>query len=378
MASSLRAIFDSIFEYPLVLACAACLRPSPNYRSSTPESWPVLVGLPLLIVALILAVWAAGGIPTIEIRPLLFACGTVLAIGYMFANRTAPFSVLALTFASLIVTGGPAGSGRVLFADRSFFGIHRVIESSDGSYHLLQHGSTTHGRQEMTSADQCLPTGYYHPKNPIGQLFETTAATFKRVALIGLGSGGLACYAEPGSEWTFYEIDPLVEQIARNPRYFTFLRNSPANVSVKLGDGRLALAEAPPNSYDLLVLDAFSSDGIPMHLLTREAMQLYLSKLTPDGVIAAHISNRYLHLEPMVTVLAQDLGLVVMANRNVDIDLSERRSGRLPSHWVMASRNRQGIEKLVELPGWRVLDQRVDRRPWTDDYSNILQALIPR
>lgn len=371
-------LFNSIVEYPLVLACVSFLRPSPRYRAGERESFGFLLGLPGFVIGLVLAFWASGGAPNVELRPLLFACASLLAIGYMFANRTAPFGVMALTFVVMIVSIGPAGSGRVLFADRSFFGVHRVIEPADGSYHLLQHGSTTHGRQEMSAVDGCAPTGYYHPENPIGQLFAKVDRVFHRVALIGLGSGGLACYATPGAQWTFYEIDPLVEQIAREPRYFTFLRNSPGEVDVVLGDGRLMLQRAPSGVHDLIILDAFSSDGIPAHLLTREAMQLYLSALVPDGIIAAHISNRYLHLEPLVAALTSELGLFAIANRDVQIDEVARQRGRLPSHWVLATRNRQALTNLVGLPGWRELERNASVRPWTDDYSNILQVLTPR
>ena len=371
-------LFDSIFEYPVVLAFVSFLRPSPRYRGGEQESLGFLLGLPGFIIGLVVAFWASGGAPNVELRPLLFACGSLLAIGYMLANRTAPFGVMALTFVLMIAFIGPAGSGRVLFADRSFFGVHRVIESADGSYHLLQHGSTTHGRQEMSAADRCEPTGYYHPDNPIGQVFEKANRRFQRVALIGLGSGGLACYAATDAQWTFYEIDPVVERIARDPRYFTFLRNSPGDVAVVLGDGRLMLQQAPSGEHDLLVLDAFSSDGIPAHLLTLEAMKLYLSKLAADGVIAVHISNRYLHLEPLVAALTQELGLFALANRNVQIDEGSRRAGRLPSHWVVATRDQRTLAGLTGLPDWRTLDRKVDVRPWTDDYSNILQVLTAR
>ena len=130
------------------------------------------------------------------------------------------------------------------------------------------------------------------------------------MAVVGLGSGGLACYAEAGDDWTFYEIDPLVERIARDPRYFTYLQNSRGDLNVVLGDGRLTLQRATPGAYDLIVLDAFSSDAIPVHLLTREAVELYMSRLRTDGVVAVHISNRYLNLEPVLGALAQQRGPV--------------------------------------------------------------------
>ena len=193
----------------------------------------------------------------------------------------------------------------MLFAARSFFGVYRVIDAPDHGHHRLQHGSTIHGRQEMPADASCEPTGYYHPSNPIGQLFTSGRSSFERVAVVGLGSGALACYAEPGHNWTFYEIDPLMERIARDPRNFTYLQNGRGRLNVVLGDGRLTLQRATPGSYDLIVLDAFSSDAIPVHLLTREAVELYMSRLRTDGVVAVHISNRYLKLEPVLAALAQ-------------------------------------------------------------------------
>ena len=330
------------------------------------------------MLVLVTALWMTIGRTGVPTTSILFGLTTGLAICYMLVNRTVFFGAVALLMVGLISFIGPAQTGALLFADRSFFGVHRVTKSADGSYHLLQHGSTVHGRQETAAADRCEPTGYYHPDNPIGQLFRASGRTFQNVAVVGLGSGGLACYATAGSHWTFYEIDPLVERIARDPRLFTYLKNAPGRIDVVIGDGRLTLRGAADGSQDLIVLDAFSSDGIPTHLLTREAMQLYQAKLRPDGVFAAHISNRYLHLEPPVAALAQELGLFALANHNVQIDADARRAGRLPSHWVLVSRNTRTLDGLVGTLGWRTLDRPVAMRSWTDDYSNILQVLTPR
>jgi hypothetical protein len=371
-------LFTGVIEYPLALAVAALLRPSPQFSGAGRQSFGFVIGLPGFVLVLVTVLWMMMGRTGVPITSVLFGLATGLAICYMLVNRTAYFGAVALLMVGLISFIGPAQTGSLLFADRSFFGVHRVTKSADGSYHLLQHGSTVHGRQEVAAADRCEPSGYYHPATPIGQFFAKATTPFERVALIGLGSGGLACYAAPGAQWTFYEVDPLVERIARDPRFFTFLKNSPGQVSVILGDGRLTLQTAPSGEHDLVVLDAFSSDGIPTHLLTREAMALYLAKLRPDGVMAAHISNRYLHLEPVVAALAQERGLFAIANRNVQIDADARRAGQLPSHWVLASRNPRMLDGLTGTVGWRTLDRPVAMRPWTDDYSNILQVLTSR
>jgi spermidine synthase len=194
------------------------------------------------------------------------------------------------------------------------------------------------------------------------------------VAVVGLGSGALACYAESERPWTFYEIDPLVEQIARNPRYFTYLQNSRGRLNVVLGDARVSLHRAADQQYDLIVLDAFSSDAIPIHLLTREAVRLYFSRLRPDGVVAVHLSNRYLNLESIVAALAERDGLASLAN--LDDRQSEAGAGKFASRWVMLARSTEPLSGLVGRPGWR--SPRVDARApaWTDDYSNILQAFV--
>jgi spermidine synthase len=227
----------------------------------------------------------------------------------------------------------------------------------------------------MPAATTCEPSGYYHPSNPIGQLFRSGAGRFRNVAVVGLGSGALACYAESGNKWTFYEIDPLVERIARDPRYFTHLQNTGGHVNVVLGDGRLTLQPAGPGAYDLIILDAFSSDAIPVHLLTREAIELYLSRVRRAGIVTVHISNRYLKLEPILGALAQQQGLFALANFDDRISEAEANKGRFASHWVMLARTREPLASLEGRPGWRspAINDRV--RPWTDDYSNILQAL---
>ena len=195
---------------------------------------------------------------------------------------------------------------------------------------------------------------------------------------MGLGTGALACYGEPQQRWTFYEIDPLVEKIARNPSYFTQLRNSRADIEVVLGDGRIMLNAARPGAYDLVILDAFSSDAVPVHLLTREAFQLYLSRLRTGGVIAVHISNRYLNLEPVIGALAQKEGLYALANRDSEIPEEDTRKGRNGSHWIVVAKERAALASLEGHPGWRTPIILPTVEPWSDDYSNVLRVFAFR
>ena len=163
------------------------------------------------------------------------------------------------------------------------------------------HGTTNHGAEVLDGSTPPQPTLYHHPTGPIGQLFNAlpNKDLTSQTAVLGLGAGSMACYSKPGQQWTFYEIDPVIERIARDPSLFTYLRDCPAEFNVVLGDARLELAHAPEAGYGLIVADAFNSDAVPVHLLTREAIDLYLSKLKSDGVLAFDISNRYVDAFPI-------------------------------------------------------------------------------
>jgi spermidine synthase len=195
---------------------------------------------------------------------------------------------------------------------------------------------------------------------------------------VGLGSGTLACYAESGESWTFYEIDPMMDYVARDSGLLTQVKNSRGDVSVVLGDGRLKIQSADPGKYNIIVLDAFSSDAVPIHLLTREALRLYLSRLAPDGLLIANISNRYVNLRPTLARTARLEGLDVRTRFDNRISEADGRRGRSASHWMVMSRDAGALRPLDGLDGWITPPVDADARPWTDDYSNILQALMLR
>ena len=243
---------------------------------------------------------------------------------------------------------------------------------------MLQHGTTNHGRQDTNAWSRCEPKTYFHPSGPLGQFLTAAGARLDSVAIVGLGAGTLACYAHEGSVWTFYEIDPLVEQVARDPKLFTFLANSRGAVNVSIGDGRLKLQHAAPGAYDLIVLDAFSSDSVPVHLLTREALDMYFSKSKPDGVVVFNISNRYIDLEPMLAAHARDAGLVALTNLDLNVPAEEKARGRSQSHWVLFARTEGPLSVVQGRPGWRTPETKTTVRAWTDDYSNLLNVLRVR
>ena len=192
------------------------------------------------------------------------------------------------------------------------------------------------------------------------------------MAVIGLGTGTVACYGQPGQHFTFFEIDPAVERIARDPRYFTFLQDCPAQVKVVLGDARLSLQKIPDSSYDMIILDAFSSDAIPIHLMTREALALYRAKLKKGGILVFHISNRYLDLRRVLGALARDVGWIGLNQVDNQLSAKEIDEGKAPSSWVVMARDMQDLALLDPGARWRSLSRQPGQVLWTDDFSNIL------
>jgi hypothetical protein len=266
----------------------------------------------------------------------------------------------------------------LMHRERGFFGILTITRDSHG-FHSLTHGHILHGMQrfEPESARHEALT-YYHRTGPIGQVFEAIIEPNHKehIAVVGLGAGTMASYGEPGQEFTFYEINPAVERIARNPSYFTYLSDCRANWSVKLGDARLSLTQAPDHYYDLIAVDAFSSDAIPVHLITREAIELYFDKLREDGILALHISNRYLDLEPVARDLASDLGLLCRVENDNSRTEEEKQHGKSTSTWVLLVRQEADLGPLATDTRWRPPSDQLGPALWTDDFSNILEVFM--
>jgi spermidine synthase len=261
----------------------------------------------------------------------------------------------------------------VLHTERNFFGINKVKLIENGRKVTLIHGTTMHGTEFTDPALRRAPLAYYARSGPVGQLLALTG-TRPKVAVIGLGTGALACYRKPGEAWTFYEIDGAVEQIARDTRYFHYLQNCGAGTQIHLGDGRLSLSAVPDRSFDLIVLDAFSSDSIPMHLLTREAVALYLRKLTPHGVVVLHVSNEYLNLVPVLNTVVESLGA---AGRHQIYfpSAAESDRGASASEWMAIAAQGADFDFLAPEKRWQGLGMARAGAPWTDDFSNIFRAI---
>jgi hypothetical protein len=240
----------------------------------------------------------------------------------------------------------------------------------------LFHGTTVHGRRSLEPARASEPISYYHRGSPIARLFATEAERLRggRIGVIGLGSGALVQHGQTGQRWDFFEIDPAVAEIARTGEYFPFLSRPRPQVGLIFGDGRISLLRRPGTKYTLLIIDAFSSDAIPVHLLTKEAIDLYFSRLEPDGLLVMHISNRYLILEPVVAELARAAGATCLIGAT-GVSAEEGRRGLDGSEWAVLSRDPTQLGNLTG-PFWRA--PRSGGRPtrlWTDDYSNVLAAL---
>jgi len=294
-----------------------------------------------------------------------------------FALRHRPLS-FALGLGALLVAPSVnlALGEATVYRERSFFGVSQVRSFPAERLNLLVSGATNHGAQSFDPARRHEPLSYYHHSGPVGQLFSARPDGLgPRVAVIGLGTGTLACYGSSGQQFTFYEIDPTVVRIARDPRFFTFLQICPPSVQVVLGDARLSFAGAHDASYGLVVLDAFSSDAIPSHLLTREALALYMRKLAQSGLLAIHISNNHLDLESTVANLAHDARLVALARLDGHVTRDEARAGKSPSHWVVLARRRPDLGALADDPRWRALEPQPDQALWTDDFSSIVQVV---
>ena len=377
-------VFNDVYEYPILIAAALLALPgmfAGGVRPFLRRAGPVLAAA--AGVAIARAVIGGELPPVADISCKIL---TTLLVAFIFLRRKQPAAVFALVVFAFVFTGAwTPGLDRVA-TTRSFFGIHKVIDTSDGRFRVLMHGTTIHGAERLRADDRTALTGrpepltYYYEGGPISETIERTRAahggTLDHVAVVGLGAGSLACYRGDAEHWTYYEIDPKVVEIARDPRMFTFLSACAPAIPIVLGDARLTLATAPTR-YDLIVLDAFSSDTIPVHLLTREAFATYLAHLAPHGVLVIHGSNRHLDLVPVVAAAARAANLVALIK---EVGRGEPvTDGFKAGSSVMAlARDPADVNALMAQDGWQRLDPVPTIGAWTDDYSNVLGALIRR
>jgi len=366
-------LFDSILEYPITLLLACAVRPRISGQEPSPRGWyrdAALIGFGCAI--LLVARFAIGN------RPIVAAVLAASVIAAMICLRMSrdplrfTLSVAGVLLAAYVVR---EARPNVLFKGRNFFGPREVIEDAPHGMRILLHGTTRHGAQSIDPARRREPASYYYRGGPLGDFFsDVPSKPGRKVAVIGLGTGGLAAYGRKGEEWTFYEIDPDIAILARDTSYFTYLHDTPAKVNIVLGDGRLSMLKAPRSYYDLIVLDAFTSDAIPIHLLTMEALSVYLSRLAPDGVLLFHLSNRYLDLEPVVARSIQSDKLSGLIRVNTNLPEKDVKAGGNPSIWATAARQPSQLGDLPRDPRWRALRTQEGVTLWTDDFSNIFKV----
>jgi SAM-dependent methyltransferase/lipoprotein signal peptidase len=375
-------VFDWAYEHPLLIVAAAVLMPQTPFipwaqTMPTAARW-------VLAIALLVLSWAVDQNLGPFTTPATALAGSVLIslVTLAFIGRQWVFAAGLL--ALMLSYGGwtKLEESRAGVRTRSYFGVYTITTRRNPPSRQLTHGTTLHGVQNLTPGGEAEPTSYYARRSGIGHALDSLPVFHgpnAAVGVVGLGTGTLSCYAQPGQDWRFFEIDPAMVRIAGNPSLFTFLSRCAPRAKVVLGDARLSLSREPAGRFDLLAVDAFSSDAIPIHLLTREALQVYRRALKPDGLLLVHISNRYLDLEPVLAAAAKSDGWYAAA---FDYSPEPEEMGRNLSRsiWVAMARDEDALETLRIASAedghlWRPLRRRPGFPGWTDDYASILPLL---
>lgn len=361
--------FDRLTEFPVTIALFALLL---LYRGPTRRSiLDLVIGLVLGGIVLVLFIG-----PTVMPMDLPFAARALLIAAILvLATVLTPGRgqmAGALTLMVLLPFTAPLGKDLLLY-DRSFFGAHVV--RNEGERRLYMNGTTVHGAQRLADyGTRPRPISYYHPDGLISQvLTEWQEKGAKSVGIVGLGTGALACYSRPGEDWHYYEIDQKVVDIALDPAFFTYMSECAPDPKIHLGDARVVLSQQPELKFDVLVIDAYSSDAVPVHLSTLEAMQLYVDRLNPGGVVIFHISNRYYDLTRPLARSAQELGLQARYRSRTTEDVTDAPFD-VPSTVLILTKTPEDMSPFASDPAWQVHAE-TDREIWTDDRANLLSAL---
>ena len=381
-------IFDWTYEYPILLVAAALLLPPREPFLRLPRLlWEdprrrVWLGALILVAGLLLSVIGGGMVmpewksPAIKTASFL----TIIALGIAALGHRLLTAGLLL-YLMLCLSGWEklAQSLTPGMLTRSYFGVYGVADRG-ATQRILFHGTTLHGIQDRTPGREREPTSYYAPDSGVGLALRHAASLFgpgSRIDVVGLGAGTLACYIQPGQTWRFYEIDPAMVDIARDPAHFSFLSRCQPRAAIVVGDARMTLARQVAGGADLLVIDAFSSDSIPVHLLTREALAIYGRRLAPDGLLLIHISNRYLDLRPVIAADATAEGWQARL-RHYRPDPKDAKRHYAASVWIALSRDGTQLDRLARASGaasWQPLPARPGFSVWSDDHASILPIL---
>ncbi|MEQ1511353.1 MAG: fused MFS/spermidine synthase [Lysobacteraceae bacterium] len=381
-------IFDWTYEYPILLAAAALVVGDQPLSRRTETFWRRYgrsIAIPMIILAAGLSLSAVASWELFSIpHRMRIMTGVVIALicAVSCGHRILFSGMLVVTMLSMNgwnTLHDTWVEGRMT---RSYFGIYSIKPVDDKAI-ILFHGTTMHGAQSRKPSIQLVPQTYYTPSSGIGLTMSAMTALFgekARIGVMGLGTGSLSCYSRPGQRWKYYEIDPVVETIARDERYFTYISRCMPDMEVVIGDARLTIASEPPDSADLLVVDAFTSDAVPVHLLTREAFDTYRRHLAPNGLLAFHISNRFLDLKPVLSSAAES-GWTARLRKAREPREDEKEMVFTSSDWVVMSPDPKTIAMLEKATGheyWTALPQNPGFERWTDAYSSLLPLIIAR
>ncbi|WP_407155931.1 spermidine synthase [Bradyrhizobium sp. STM 3557] len=382
--------FSWVAEYPILLALAAICRPAKDS-----ERWPrqmrwYWIVLAAIALALIVPAQSSGKLTETLQDHRVWVAGSLGALAALLAlalnaNRWKIFATIAL--ALVLIRLYPADDGRVETV-RSFFGVHKIVMTPGGQYHVLMHGTTIHGAEKYFNDDGTPVTGrpepitYYHKDGGIGRAItairerkEANNGAPLKVAVIGVGAGTLTCAAEPGESWKFFDIDQTMVDTASDPKYFSYIQKCAPDLKPVIGDARLTFAKEPDGIYDLIIVDAYSSDAIPIHLATQEAMAIYKSKLAPQGAVVMHVSNRHLELESVVVGIADENDLKSWVYNE---DSGRDSEYIFATDVVVSAREEADVGSLASSDKWTETEPTEGQRVWTDDYSNILGAVYRR
>jgi hypothetical protein len=359
-------VFDDLFEYPIAIGLVCLGRAA--LSSEKPSVRDALYGLGLGAVTYALVKIGAH----YRVDPagsFVWMFAPALLVAFAWAKRPVRYAIAV--GAVLVAAMGHGGdAGETLFAKRNFFGVLKVTREHEGRFQLLVYGHTMYGKQARDEQGRHVPLAYYHPTGPAGDVLDPADQRVgRKVGVIGLGIGSLVAYADPGDEWTFFEINPTVVDVAR--RYFTYLSDAEqgAKVSLEIGDARLRLKQGPEARFDVVVLDALSSDAIPIHLITREALVIYRRALRPNGLILAHVTHDHLVLQPILAALAREARIPAIEKRDGEND-----EGKHASEWVVLGGSDAELARLRAL-GWTTLEAPAGQSVWTDDFANVLGAI---
>jgi len=375
-------LFSSIIEYPisLFLILVVLTRFSVDPKGSGKRKWDVVGPIVLALAILFFLIASrAFGLKDGSILQLILVFGPSAIVVFSFKERPWRFAFAYGVLLIAVSVVASAGNDSQLYAGRNFFGIKHVAENEQKTIRYLRHGTTLHGAQYIDATMHGEPLSYYHRKGPVGEVFKALYETKEKlnVAVIGLGVGTIASYIGEGSKITFFEIDSAVKDIAEDKRYFNFLTTVSGELKIIVGDGRLQLSKTADGTYDVIILDAFSSDSIPVHLLTSEAIALYKSKIRESGILVFHISNRFIDLKPVLAKHANTFRMTAVSKYDQK-PLEESETDRLPSDYgVMGASDSEAIGRLQKNGGWKELAVDPTVASWTDKYSNIINVLKP-